>query len=182
MTPEGMTALRAKLRSVVQSRGELTPITSQKLRGRWQEYLPWLRDILRDLEDYHAAFPVQDGEVPPEEVKAMVQRKNMLYTILPDKGFTATYVAIDTDCLKVSMLDYGHLFAPFHNCSVFQGCGMLLRRSVTTSRHARSLTSKMSISAPSTSRCSTTLYMSRAAWAQQNSTGVQQERSSAHIL
>ena len=57
--------------------------------------------MLRNFEAYHTALPEQDGEVPPEQVRGMVRRKIMLFTILPDKGFTATYVAIDTDCLKV---------------------------------------------------------------------------------
>ena len=86
---------------VLWQHGNLVPITPQKLRDWWQEYLPWLRDMLRGFEAYHNAFPKQDGEVPPEQVREMVRRKNMLFTILPDKGFTATYVAIDTDCLKV---------------------------------------------------------------------------------
>ena len=32
------------------------------------------------------------------------RRKNMLFNILPDKGFKATYIPIDTDCLQVILL------------------------------------------------------------------------------
>ena len=56
---EGIDVLRETLTSLLERRGDLWPISAVKLKQRWQQYLPWLKDILADFEAYHQALVPQ---------------------------------------------------------------------------------------------------------------------------
>ena len=56
---EGIDVLRETLTSLLEQRGNLVPISAAKLKQRWQQYLPWLKDILADFEAYHQALVPQ---------------------------------------------------------------------------------------------------------------------------
>ena len=144
-TQQGVDDLNNTLTGVLEERGDLVPVTTGKLRRRWQEYLPWLRDILADFEAYYqeaahvdAAQPNQAAQVCAayhhhyhqqqqqqyiiissssinnmnittsqhrniKHVQAEAKRrKNLIFSILPNKGFKAAYIALDTACLRVS--------------------------------------------------------------------------------
>ena len=50
---QGVDNLQIILQEVVERWGELLPVDTTRLKKRWQDYIPWLVDILSDLEAYH---------------------------------------------------------------------------------------------------------------------------------